>query len=113
MGGGGAEISMAMMGDVSSGFTTGTSVETFTSLAIVGVGGFAGVMGREGWNGLAVGLRGGSSCFAGTVGVGSESLISPSSLEVGSSMGEGWGVGVVLVGCAGGLRGAVVDSLLP
>ena len=104
---------MATIGDVSSVFTSPTSVGTFTSLVIVVVGGFAGVMGREGWNGLAVGLRGGSSGFAGAVGVVSESLISPSSLEVGSTIGEGWGVGVVLVGCAGGLRGMVVDSLLP
>jgi len=88
VGSGGAETSIAMVGDVSSGFTPTASVATFTSLVIVGVGGFAGVMGREGWNGLAAGLRGGSSCFAGTVGVASESLISPSSLEVGSTTGE-------------------------
>ena len=87
-GSGGTETSMAIIGDVSSGFTITTSVGIFTSLVIVGVGGFAGVMGRNGWNGLAAGLRGGSSCFAGTVGVVSESLISPSSLGVGSATGE-------------------------
>lgn len=83
----GAEISMATIGDVGSGFTSATPVGTFTSLIVVGVGGFAGVMGREGWNDLAVGLRGRSSGFAGTVGVVSESLISPSSLEAGSTTG--------------------------
>ena len=60
-----------------------------TPLAIEGVGGFAGLIGREGWNGLAAGLRGGSSGFPDMAGVLSESLISPSSLEVDSTVGDG------------------------
>ena len=83
------EASLRTIGDVGSGFTSATLVRASTSLVITGVGGFAGVMEREGRNGLAVGLRGGSSGFAGTVGVDSESLISPSSLEVGSTADGG------------------------
>jgi len=79
---------MAVVGGVGSGFTSATPVTIFTALVVAGIRGFAGVMGREGWNGLAVGLRG-SSGFAGTVGVLSESLISPSSLEVRSTTGGG------------------------
>ena len=103
---------MTMVGDVGSGFTSATPVTTFTSLDIAEVGGFVG-MGREGWNDLAIGLRGGSSGFAGKVGVLSESLISPSSLGVGSTTGGGWSVGGALTGCTGGLRVVVVGSLLP
>jgi len=88
-GGRGSETSTAMIGDVGSAFISAIPAMTFTPLVIAGIGGFAGVMGREGWNGLAVGLRGGSSGFAGKVGVLSESLISPSSLEVGSTTGSG------------------------
>jgi len=76
-----------MIGDVGSSFTSAPSVTTLTSLVITGVGGFAGVMEREGWNDLAVGL--GGECLANTVGVLSESLISPSSLGVGSTTGGG------------------------
>ena len=111
-GGRGAERSMAMTGEVGSGFTSATAVTVFRSLILDGDEGLAGVIGREGWNGLAVGLRGGSSGFAGA-GVVSESLISPSSLGVESTTGGGCGVGVVLVDCTGGLGGVVVDSLSP
>ena len=84
-----AETSMAVVGDVGSSFTSATAVTNFTSLILAGDGGFAGVIGREGWNGLAVGLRWGFSDFTGTPGVASESLISPSSLGVGSMTGGG------------------------
>lgn len=104
---------MAIIGDVGSGFTPPIPVKALASLVITGVGGFAGVMGREGWNDLAVGLREGHSDFAAKVGVLSESLISPSSREVGSMADEGWGEGVDLVGCASGLGELVADSSLP
>jgi hypothetical protein len=80
---------MATTGDVGSGFESVTPVTPFTPLVITGVGGFEGVRGREGWNGLAAGLRGESSGFADTVGVLSESLISPSSLGVESTADGG------------------------
>lgn len=86
-GGRGAGRSMAVVGEVGSGFTSANAVTNFTSLILDGDDGFAGVIGREGWNGLAVGLRGRSSGFSGTAGVVSESLISPSSL--GSTTGGG------------------------
>lgn len=109
----GFETSIAMMGDVGSGFTPATPVTKFTSLVSEGVGGFAGVMGRDDRNDLAVGLRGKSSGFADMVGVLSESLISPSSLEEESTVDGGRGGDFVLVCCTGGLGGAVVGSLLP
>ena len=83
-----AERSMATTGEVGSGFTSAAAAATFKSLILDGDEGRAGVIGREGWNGLAAALRGGSSCFAGA-GVVSESLISPSSLGVGSTTGGG------------------------
>lgn len=88
-GGLGAETSMAMVGDVGSDFTSTIPVTASTSLDVAGIGGFAIGMEREGWNDLAIGLRGESNDFAGTVGVDSESLISPSSLGVGSTTGDG------------------------
>ena len=69
---------MAIIGDVGSGFTPPIAVKAFASLVITGVGGFARVMGHEGWNDLAVGSREGTSDLAGRVRVLSESLISPS-----------------------------------
>ena len=84
----GAERSIAVVGDVGSGFTSPSADTTFISLVLSGDGGFAGVIRREGWNGLAVGLRGGSGSIAGAGGVVSESLISPSSLGVGSTTGS-------------------------
>ena len=79
---------MEKMGEVGSAFTSAAAVTSFKSLILDGDEGLAGVIGREGWNGLAVGLRGGSSGLAGA-GVVSESLISPSSLGVGSTTGGG------------------------
>ena len=79
---------MATTGEVGSGFTSAAAVATFKPLILDGDEGLAGVIGREGWNVLAVGLRGGSSGFAGA-GVVSESLISPSSLGIGSTTGGG------------------------
>ena len=85
----GPEMSMATTGDVGSGLTSANPVMTSTPLVIDGVGSFAGVIGREGWNDLAAGLREGPDGFPDTVGVLSESLISPSSLEVDSTVGDG------------------------
>lgn len=84
-----AEMSMAMIGEVGSGFTSPNEVTNFMSLIRDGDEGFAGVSEREGRNDLAAGLRGGFSGFAGIARVVSESLISPSSLGVASTEEDG------------------------
>jgi hypothetical protein len=107
---GSCETSIAMIGDVGSGFTSATATIDFIPFAKTDVWRFPEVMEREGLN---VGLGGRPSGLVGRVGVLSESLISPSSLEVGSTADEGCGEGVDLIGCAGGLEGVAVDSLSP
>jgi hypothetical protein len=104
---GSCETSIVMIGDVGSGFTSATAAIDFIPFAKTDVGRFPE---REGLN---VGLGGRPSGLAGRVGVLSESLISPSSLGVGSTADEGCGEGVDLIGCTGGLKGVVVDSLSP
>ena len=104
---GSCEASIAMVGDVGSGFTAATD---FIPFAKTDAGRFPEAMEREGLN---VGLGGRPNGLAGRVGVLSESLISPSSLGAGSAADEGCGEGVDLIGCTGGLEGVVVNSLSP